>query len=45
MLLKVKAGYFEHFQDLIAEVASPYSDFYGMDPYLIWEVVNGNKTD
>lgn len=40
LTLKVKAGHFQNFQDLFAEVTSPYSDFYGIDPYPIWEVVN-----
>jgi hypothetical protein len=37
LILKVKAGHFQHFQDLFAEVTSPYSDFFGIDPYPIWE--------
>ena len=41
LILKVKAGHFKHFQDLFTEVTSPYSDFYGIDPYPIWEVANG----
>ena len=41
LILKVKAGHFEHFQDLFAEVTSPYSDFFGIDPYKAWE---SNKT-
>ena len=40
LVLKVRAGYFEHFQDLLAEVTSPYSDFFGIDPNPIWEVTN-----
>ncbi len=43
LILKVKAGHFEHFQDLFAEVTSPYSDYLGIDPYPIWEVANGHK--
>ena len=35
--MKVKAGHFEHFQDLFMEVTSPYSDFFGIDPYPIWD--------
>ena len=34
---KVKAGHFEHFQDLFSEVTSPYSDFFGIDPYPVWK--------
>lgn len=41
LLLKVKAGHFKHFQDLFTEVTSPYSDFYGIDPYPIWRLPNG----
>jgi hypothetical protein len=37
---KVKAGHFQHFQDLFAEVTSPYSDFFGIDPYPIWEATS-----
>lgn len=40
LVLKVKAGHFEHFQDLFAEVTSPYSDFFGIDPHPIWEVAH-----
>ena len=45
LILKVKAGHFDHFQDLVAELTNPYSDFFGIDPYPIWEEANGNKTD
>lgn len=41
LILKVKAGHFANFQDLFAEVTSSYSDFFGIDPYPIWEVANG----
>jgi hypothetical protein len=41
LIRKVKAGHFKHFQDLFVEVTSPYSDFYGIDPYPIWGVANG----
>jgi len=41
LILKVKAGHFKHFQDLFTEVTSPYSDFYGIDPYPIWRLPNG----
>jgi len=37
LVLKVKAGHFDHFQDLFSEVTSPYSEFFGIDPYPIWE--------
>ena len=37
LILKVKAGHFQYFQDLFAEVTCPYSDFCGIDPYPIWE--------
>ena len=37
LILKVRAGHFQHFQDLFAEVTSPYSDFFGIDPQSIWE--------
>ena len=40
LIMKVKAGHFPDFQDLFAEVTSPYSDFFGIDPYPIWEVAN-----
>ena len=45
LLLKIKAGHFSHFQDLLAEVTSPHSAFYGIDPYPIWEVANEKRTD
>ncbi len=45
LILKVKAGHFQYFQDLFAEVTSPYSDFFGIDPYPIWEVANGHGKD
>jgi len=45
LILKVKAGHFDHFQDLVAEVTSPYSDFFGINPYPIWEVANGKRTN
>jgi len=35
LIAKVKAGHFQDFQDLFAEVTSPYSDFFGIDPYPI----------
>ena len=31
LILKVRAGHFQHFQDLFAEVTSPYSEFFGID--------------
>jgi len=45
LILKVKAGHFEHFQDLFAEVTSPYSDYFGIDPYPIWEVGHEHETN
>jgi hypothetical protein len=41
LILKVQAGHFPDFQDLFAEVTSPYSDYFGMDPNLIWEKARG----
>jgi hypothetical protein len=40
LIEKVKAGHFQHFQDLFSEVTSPYSDFFGIDPYPIWEAAS-----
>ena len=40
LILKIKAGHFSDFQDLFAEVTSPYSEFYGIDPYPIWDLTN-----
>jgi len=40
LVLKVKAGHFPSFQDLFAELTSPYSEFFGIDPYHIWEEAN-----
>jgi hypothetical protein len=37
LILKVKAGHFQYFQDLFNEVTSPYSEFFGIDPYPIWK--------
>lgn len=42
LILKVRAGHFQHFQDLFSEVTSPYSEFFGIDPYPIWN--ERNKT-
>ena len=42
LILKVKAGHFTDFQDLFTEVKSPYSGFYGIDPYPFWEVAHDN---
>ena len=36
LIVKVRAGNFRDFQDLFTEVTSPYSDFFGIDPYQIW---------
>jgi len=41
LVLKVQAGHFPDFQDLFAEVTSPYSDYSGMDPNPIWEKAKG----
>jgi len=43
--LKVTAGHFRDFQDLFAEVTSPYSDYFGIDPYPIWEVGHEHETN
>ena len=40
LILKAKAGHFQNFQELFAEVTSPYSEFYGIDPYPVWELTN-----
>jgi len=45
LILKIKAGHFTDFQDLFAEVSSPYSDFFGIDPYPIWEVTHEHGTN
>ena len=45
LVVKVKAGHFRDFQDLFAEVTSPYSNFFGVDPNRIWEVANGSGKD
>ena len=45
LLNKVKAGHFRHLQDLLAEVTSPNSDFFGIDPYPIWEMTHGHEMD
>jgi len=44
LIKKVKEGHFQHFQDLFAEVTSPYSDFFGIDPYPIWEAKSPLET-
>ena len=41
LILKVQAGHFPHFQDLFAEVTSPYSDYFGMDPNSVWRKAKG----
>lgn len=38
--MKIEAKHFRDFQDLFAEVTSPYSDFFGIDPYPIWRAHN-----
>ena len=45
LIAKVKAGHFVCFQDLFDEVTSPYSDFFGVDPYPIWEVAHEHGKD
>ena len=45
LILKVKAGHFNHFQDLFAEVTSPYSDFFGIDPYPVWDAAHEHETN
>ena len=45
LILKIKAGHFTDFQDLFTEVSSPYSDFFGIDPYPIWEVAYEHGTN
>jgi len=45
LVLKVKAGHFEHFQDLFTEVTSPCSDFFGIDPYPVWKAARERETD
>ena len=40
LVMKVMAGHFQHFQDLFSEVTSAYSEFFGIDPYPIWEEAN-----
>ncbi|MGB6012972.1 MAG: hypothetical protein WBI57_17060 [Desulfobacterales bacterium] len=45
LVMKVRAGHFKHFQDLFAEVTSPCSDFYGIDPNPIWEVAHEHGTN
>ena len=41
LILKVQAGHFPHFQDLLAEVTSPFSDYFGVDPNAVWRKVKG----
>jgi hypothetical protein len=45
LILKVKAGHFKYFQDLFAEVTSPYSDFFGIDPNPIWKAAHEHGTN
>ena len=45
LIMKVQAGHFPHFQDLFAEVTSPYSDYFGMDPNPIWEKARENQSE
>jgi hypothetical protein len=41
LILKVQAGHFPHFQDLFAEVTSPYSDYFEVDPNAVWRKAKG----
>jgi hypothetical protein len=41
LILKVQAGHFPHFQNLFAELTSPYSDYFGMDPNSVWRKAKG----
>jgi hypothetical protein len=41
LILKVQAGHFPRFQDLFAEVTSPYSDYFGRDPNSVWRKAKG----
>jgi hypothetical protein len=44
LIMKVKAGHYKYFQDLLAEVTSTYSAFFGIDAYFVWEVANEHRT-
>ena len=41
--MKVKAAHFQHFQDFFADVTSPDSKFYGIDPNPIFEAANDKQ--
>jgi len=41
LVSRVKAGHFQYFQDLFAETTSPYSDYFGVDPYRVWRAAKG----
>jgi len=41
LIMKIQAGHFPHFQDLFAEVTSPYSDYFGVDPNAVWRKAKG----
>ena len=41
LIMKARAGHFQHFQHLFSEVTSPY--FFGIDPYPIWKEAHENK--
>ena len=41
LVLKVQAGHFPHFQNLFAEVTSPYSDYFGIGPNSVWRKAKG----
>jgi hypothetical protein len=45
LFLKVRAGHFPDFQDLFSEVTSPYSNFYGIDPYAIWKMAHEHQAN
>jgi len=41
LIMKIQAGHFPHFQELFAEVTSPHSDYFGMDPNSVWRKAKG----
>ena len=43
LIIKIRAGHFPTFQDLFNEVISPYSDFFSIDPYPVWEEAKKSK--
>ena len=36
LIMKIRAGHFHCFQDLLNEVTSPHSDYFGVDPNPLW---------